>query len=293
MEEEKKVEEVKEEATPVTSGNNKGSSKVIVAIMGVVIVALVVALVIVLLNGNKKSNNDNKETNTVTNTETNTEVTNTEVEPDKPETTATELEFAQIPCGSVDFTIGTGTVTVDQISAHDKLGMLSTALLEIIGEEKLSTVVAGEPFALDIDILEIAKQYFDVDQEMEQQIKEGFGTGFYVFKQNDGQATLDLIIGGCIPPMNEGYYVKYKDSTKDNNTLIKTYYYYYAKNSDAIETGDNVLFPTSYYKLKEDAEPIYKDLVSEEAIKYESFNSFDVYFDTTNGNMKLTKVVFK
>lgn len=289
MEEEKKVEEVKEEATPVTSGNNKGSNKVIVAIMGVVIVALVVALVIVLLNGNKKSNNDNKETtNTVTNTET-----NTEVEPDKPESTATELEFAQIPCGSVDFTIGTGTVTVDQISAHDKLGMLSTALLEIIGEEKLGTVVAGETFTLDIDILEIAKQYFDVDQEMEQQIKEGFGTGFYVFKQNDGQATLDLIIGGCIPPMNEGYYVKYKDSTKDNNTLIKTYYYYYAKNSDAIETGDDVLFPTSYYKLKEDAEPIYKDLLSEEAIKYESFNSFDVYFDTTNGNMKLTKVVFK
>jgi hypothetical protein len=255
----------------------KKDNKLVLAIVGVVIVALVAALVIFLLNGNDKKS-DNEET------------TNTEVK--KTKHTAKEIDLAKIPCGSVDFTIGTGTVTVEEISVHDKLGMLATALLELIEDEKLKTITAGEPLDLDIDIIEVAKQYFDVDEEMEKQIEKGFGTGFYEFSQKNGKATLNLTIGGCTPPMNEGYYVKYKGSINKDGTLVKTYYYYYRKNLDAIETDNTVLFPTSYYRLKGDAEPVYDGLTDEESITFDVFNTFDIYFDTSNGDMKLTKVVY-
>ncbi len=291
---EKNVEEVKEETLKkddeLANSPKKGGNKAVVIIMGVIIVALLIVILFLLLGGkDKNTEKDNSEKD---------QKTENEPTPNKPEIKVIELDFAGVPCGSVDFTIGKGTVEVGNISAHDKLGMLATALLKLIGEEKLKNLTTEKALELDFDILEEAKKYFDVDAEMEKLIKEGFGTDFYLFSQKNNKATLELIIGGCIGPHNQGYYVKEKDRKIDNDTLIKSYYYYYVKNADdpVVIGNDNgydiTTFASSYYKEKEDANPVYKDIISEDAINYDSFNTFDVYYKIINGETKLTKVVF-
>jgi hypothetical protein len=302
MQEEKKTEEVvetkteevnevssTEETNQLQSGNNKkGGNKAVVIIMGIIIVALLAVILILLLSGNKKDDNTNKN-------EENKENTEIEPTPDAPinnKIDVIELDFANVPCGSVDFTIGKGTVEAQDISVHDKLGMLSTALIELIGEEKLKDLNTESDMELDFNIIDEAKKYFDVTPEMEKQIEEGFGTGFYLFYNKNNKSYLNLIIGGCTAPRNQGYYVKEKGRNVEKNTLIKSYYYYYVENEDVVENDDGTTFLERYYKEKGDSEPVYKNVTFEDDVNFDVFNTLDVYYEIIDGNTKLTKVVF-
>lgn len=307
--EEKKVEEpvVQEEpktekVTSVPTGNNKkGGNKVIIIIMGIIIVALLAVILFLLLSGNDKNNNENNENNTNVENVENTENTEIEPTPNNPvviDLKVPELDIPREFCGGIDFEIKSGTVEAKDISVRNKLGMLATAIVEKIGEDKLRTFTAGETNEIDINILELAKSYFDITPEIEAQLKEGFYTSYYLFTYENNKSTALLQIGGCIGPTADGYNVKFKESKKENTTLIKTYYYFYEKNAtESVVIGkdgpyDITAFPTSYYKDKDSAEPIYKDLTSTDNIDYELFNTFDIYFDITDGNMKLIKMVY-
>ena len=48
----------------------------------------------------------------------------------------------------------------------------------------------------------------------------------------------------------------------------------------------------SYYKNKDDVTSIYSNVSSGELLDYSKFDTYDLYFDTTDGNMKLTKIVY-
>lgn len=330
MNEEEKIEEVKEEVveTPVeqekpvveepkteevasvpTGNNKKGGNKAIIIIMGIIIVALLAVILVLLLSGNDKSkNNENKQEENIENTEnTNLEpgqnIENTEIEPNPTQPVVVDVKVPELDiprqfCGEIDFDIKSGTVEAKDISVRNKLGMLATAIVKTIGEDKLRTFTAGETNEIDINILEFAKSYFDITPEIEAQLKEGFYTSYYLFTYENNKSTAELQIGGCIGPTVDGYNVKFKESKKENTTLIKTYYYFYEKNAtESVVIGkdgpyDITAFPTSYYKDKDSAEPIYKDLTSTDNIDYELFNTFDIYFDITDGNMKLIKIVY-
>ena len=268
---------MEEEKNLVTNGNNKGSSKAIIIIMGLIILILASALLVLLLTGNGKKNTNNG---------------NETEKPKEYEIKVKELEFPEYACGGLDFTIGKGTLNVENMSAKEKLGMLSTALLELVDKDTMiNNDEIYQGMELDFNIVDEAKKYFDLDSEMLKQIEEGFGTGFYVFNQKNNKSYLRLIIGGCIGPENEGYYIKLKESKKDKNIYIKTYYYAYAVN-DEIESDDEFSFTTTYYKEKGDKDPVVKNLSSRNELNFELFNTFDVYYDITDGNMKLIKVVY-
>ncbi len=322
MNEEEKIEEVKEEVveTPVeqeqpvveeqkteemasvsTNNNKKGGNKAIIIIMGIIIVALLAVILFLLLSGNDKNNNENNENNTNVENVENTENTEIEPTPNNPvviDLKVPELDIPREFCGEIDFEIKSGTVEAKDISVRNKLGMLATAIVKKIGEDKLRTFTAGETNEIDINILELAKSYFDITPEIEAQLKEGFYTSYYLFTYENNKSTAELQIGGCIGPTADGYNVKFKENKIENTTLIKTYYYFYEKNAtESVVIGkdgpyDITAFPTSYYKDKDSAEPIYKDLTSTDNIDYELFNTFDIYFDITDGNMKLIKMVY-
>ena len=281
MEEEEKKEEVKQSIS-----SKKGSNKIVFISMGIIIVALVVVVLVLLLGGKGNKNSNNEETNSEQNVENNNNVV---------EETIEELKFGNYACGGVNYSFSKKTVTVDEISPKEKLAMLATVLSELINTENIT---AGEDIELDIDIYELAQKYFDITPEMEKQMEEGFENGFYVFSYKNKKSYVNLIIGGCIGPSNEGNYVKYKESKREGNTLISTYYYFYKKNLDepVVIGNDNgydiTTFPSSYYKDKSDSKPLYSDVVSDDIVDFEKFDTYDLYFDVSNGNMKLTKIVY-
>jgi len=267
-----------EENNVIVNGNKKRGYKAVIIIMGLIILILAGVLLVLLLTGNGKKNTNNG---------------NETEKPKEYEIKVKELGFPEYACGGLDFTIGRGTFTPENLSAKEKLGMLSIALLDLIGNDKIANSgdVIYEGMELDFNITDEAKKYFDLDSKMLKQIEEGFGTGFFEFYQKNNKSYVRLIIGGCTAPENEGYYIKLKESKKEKNIYIKTYYYAYAVN-DEIESDDEFSFTTTYYKEKGDKDPVVKNLSSRNELNFELFNTFDVYYDITDGNMKLIKIVY-
>ena len=302
-EEEVKEEQVTQEAPAVqeepvvvtepTPPEKKGG-KALIIVMGLIILLLVIFIAFLLLNGDKKNtNSDNKESNN--NVENNNqENTNNENNENNNNTIniddIIEPTFASVACGGSDFDFKKETVLAKDIKANYKLGMLATVLSRMIDTKNL---VAGVETELDIDIYEIAQKYFDITPEMETQMGDGFGTGFLWFSRKNQKSFVTLEIGGCIGPDNEGNYAKLKDIKQEGNTLISTYYYYYNKNSDVIEDpAGGVQFPYSYYKSESDTTPVYKDIVNDDSVDFEKFDTYDLYFDISSGSAKLIKVVY-
>ena len=240
----------------------------------------------------KEKETNNEQTPIEEKKEENKEEIPNNLEPEKQKEEIPNLEFAKISCGGTDFSFKKSTLNVSDISTKDKLGMLAPALLKKIKSEKLSNIKADVETEIDIDIIEVEKKYFDVTKEMEDQMANGFGTDFYIFSYKNNKSYLKIIIGGCIGPRNEGEYTKFKESKNENNILIDSYYYYYMKNSDVVEKDDQEYFPEIYYKSKGDINPIYKDVLSQDDIDFDVFDTYDLYFDTTNGNKKLIKIVY-
>lgn len=284
VKEEEKVEETIQEQAP--RKNKSGSNKIIIVIMGIIIVLLLAVILFLLLTGNDKketkANDENAANQEQNNNQDKPNVENVVVSKEK----ISDITFAGIECGGTDFVFVKDTVLVDNISVKNKLGMLSKALLKLIDTQNIE---AGQDVELDIDIYEIAKKYFDVTPEMEKQMEEGFGTDFYIFTYKNNKSYINIIIGGCIGPMNEGEYTRFKESKVSGNTLIETYYYFYLKNDDG---DDEESFTSSYYKDKNDTNPIYSKVSSGDSLDYSKFDTYDVYFDTTDGNMKLIKIVY-
>ena len=308
--------------------NKSGKGKTItIVIMGAIIAILVAILLIVLLDG-KKSNSSNKIDNNFLGNKENSKNNDENIDkeknndgdiekdnkdngndkgkncdcessqkPSSNDISIPEMEFGHIACGGVSFDFKKSTVTVDKISTSDKLGMLSTVLLEMVGKDKLRELSEDKDLVLDFNILEVANKYFDVTPEMKKQMEEGFGSDFYLFKYKDNKSILHLVVGGCTSA-NDGDYVKLKEIKKENNTLIKTYYYYYLKGvGEPVVVGKSdgygiSTFPFSYYKDENAAKPLYEEVVSESIVNFDEFDTYDVYFDISNGNMKLTKIVY-
>lgn len=277
-----------------TNGNKKGGNKAVIIIMGLIIIALSAALVYLLLTRNEKKNNEE-------------EVPDNKF-PKEYAIMASDIEFPQYSCGGIDFSLGTTNITinengttdtntyyVNQMSAKEKLGMVATEMIERVERyesDKLKDEKIYEGIEIGFDITFEVKKYFYIDEEMEKQIEEGFGTGFYVFYKKDNKSYVKLIIGGCTAPDNEGYYIKFKEKKQIENLYIKTYYYAYAKNDHPVKVIDNEPhFTASYYKSPSDETPVVKNLESRDNLNYELFNTFDVYYDISDG-MKLIKIVY-
>lgn len=273
-----------EEEDNIKPVSNNKNSKIIIIIMGIVIVLLIALILVLLLTGsnntNQEQHNNDKPLNNVENDNQNIE--NAEYSKKK----VSDISFAGIACGGTDYKFVKDTVLVDNISTKNKLGMLAKALLKLIDLEKIE---AGKDVELNIDIHEIAKKYFDVTPDMEKQMAEGFGTDFYIFTYKNNKSYINIIIGGCMPPLNEGEYTRFKGSKTSGNILVESYYYYYLKNESS---DDEERFTYSYYKDKNDAKPIYSKVSSGDSLDYSKFDSYDLYFDTSDGNMKLSKIVY-
>ena len=304
VQEEPKTEEVPQEPS---GDNKKGGNSFTIALL-VIIVLLIGVIAILLLGGNNKNKNNesnNNENQEVNNENTNNENNNNENnnnennnnENNNNENNNVNIEqiieptFAVMECGGINFSFQKATVLVNDMKASDKLGMLATVLSKMIDTNNLE---AGVETEINIDIYEIAQKYFDITPEMEQQMGDGFGTGFLFFTRRSQKSFVKLIIGGCIGPGNEGHYVKHKESKAEGNTLISTYYYYYKKNNDVIDpTEDSVTqFPYSYYKSSTDTTPVYKEIVNDDSVDFEVFDTYDLYFDISSGNAKLIKIVY-
>ena len=272
-----------EEGNFLTRPTNSGGNKLIIVFLSIIIILLIGIIAFLLLNGKDKNENTTNNTNNNNQQENNT--SNGE------ENNTVDLitpEFTAVACGGVDFSFAKKTVSVNEISVKYKLGMLATVLLKSVDVSKIE---AGVDTEIDVDIYETAKKYFEVNPDMLTEMEKGFSTSFYTFKYKNNKSYINIIIGGCTAPDNAGDYVKFKGSKKEGNILINSYYYYYSKN-DPIEDETNVVFTKSLFKDKDAATAVYTKVKESDTVDYSVFDTYDLYFDTTNGNMKLTKIVY-
>lgn len=248
----------------------------------------------------KKVEEKDKEKETNVEKEENKEIEQKTKESDKENKNG--LPTLSIPsgfCGGVNFELQEKTINVKDISDEDKLTMLADVLLDFNKKEipKID-YYDEEGFELDFDIMEVAQKYFDVTPSMEEIMNEGFSGRESSFVYKNGKSYYYFLPGGCEGPNRDGDELIYKGEKKEGNTIIKSYYYYYVVVSDDFvegkdENGNQTWYsPMDIYKNKKDKKPVYKDVIDIEKVDLSSFNTYDMYFDTTGGNMKLIKIEF-
>lgn len=209
------------------------------------------------------------------------------------------LSFPKLMCGGTNFDLQEKTVYAKDISDEDKLTMLAGVLLEF-NKAKVPDIdyYDEEGFKLDFDIKEVAKKYFDLTPSIEKLMNRGFSNDESSFVYENNKSLYYYTAGGCEGHDNGGNELVYRGQKKDGNTIIKSYYYYYSVVLEDFyeeELPDGTTLVTdqiTVYKNKNDKKPVYEKVLMTDELDLSNFNTYDMYFDTTGGNMKLIKIVF-
>ena len=145
---------------------------------------------------------------------------------------------------------------------------------------------------------EDAKKYFaNVDFFDKIGKVEGTGASFYQIIKRNNKYYLALELGGCEGPGKGGEDIALTKTKRDNQYVIKTYKYYYIEynlDKDPLSENGSEYYYFNLYKDKNHKELLAKNLYNIEEIKsyYDKMNTYDIYYDISNGNIRFEKMIF-
>ncbi len=281
------------------STKTKNNSKIIIIVL-VLLILVIFGMGIFITYNNSKRNANNRPT------EIKEEKDN---KPEKEENNIIELDEdneevkeakSLIPielCGPVYFPFERKNILVDDLNNNYKFNMLAyhyyfnfkTETENIIEENELRRYFANLKF-LD----EIKKNGFDSSYNID--TGEAKNNNNYEsilplkLTYKDDKYYFSGYSTGCTGPGNDGGRIKFKSAKKVNDGLELTYYYYYQK---IVFKGDNYYFNIYNYK---DGNIIYGEItdekINDDYMNLNEFDTYTLYFDTSNDNMRFIKMVY-
>ena len=280
------------------NGSNKNFSQtrlIVVLVSIIVILVFVIGIFIGARLGEKQppnNNTSNKEVN--------------KKEKSKPKGTKKEEKISvsddvsggipRLSCFGTSFPFDEKDIYLDDLSDNIKLDMLieflkNTEYEEIDKEFKDNSVRKLREFTE-----EDVKKWFE-DTSFLKALKNKLDIDLTDIILEDNKYYLVQTIGGCEGAAPEDEVFILINSKVEGTKLIRTYRYYsmiLPKDTKEVTEGEYAYFTYDYYKDSNHKELIAKGLYKEEQLEpyYDKMNTYDVYYDISNGNMRFEKMIF-
>ena len=193
------------------------------------------------------------------------------------------------------FPLNKKDIYLKDLSDNDKLNLL------ISGYDKDIKVEGNPDYKPLVLTDEDIEKYFADTSFLNDIKKNGLDSGksgtkyevaepiFIEFKNN--KLYLSKYPTGCEGPGNDGYQTMLVNAKKNSKELVMSYKVFYLKTLFDEKT-DN--FTNEIYISKNDSKPKYKDIDRDKFSKLDlsEFDSYDMYFDITNGNIRFVKMIY-
>lgn len=196
-------------------------------------------------------------------------------------------------CGGIIFPVKQKDIYLKDLTDNDKLNLL------ISGVSSKLTVEGNDDYELFELSDKIVQKYFEDTSFLDDIKKNGFNSGDSNTKYSVAEPIFiesknnKIYVGeyatGCEGPGKDRETVKLVSVKKNSQKLVMTYKYYYIKVYYDEKSDD---FINDVYISKKDSTAKYKNISWDDKLDLSDFDSYDMYFDITNGNIRFEKMSY-